>query len=858
MAKRSIKRPPQLEKNNAGCLWPLISLFDFHKSPPTPRLLSDVRPASSRQGGKGDSRIKLDKPSRNRDKYEDAKNVTGIKAKGDDANFASVKTLMKEEMVRERSNKYKLTSDSDVNDQIGLPNLAGQGSDKITLTNGSSLDSDLIAFLVEFYTDKKSHKDILVNGNNKIDLIAMVQKLNDHPSEFDSRLNQKDYILFKALADVFEAIANQKYVVDMRHLLDNVSQSKEFMEALEIINSNKDVVLKLLKDPDWYIYRCQEAEAGKFDSFGFENYSENVRMLQEDIMSSKKSNQHENKDMGHNQNRPRFFWRKDRSKEKESEKKSEDSENQTRMPVENPTKATKKGQEIKSVRNLSPALQSKTGHKEGDRVMSNFFLWEIKRKIKGIIGGNKKERRVISMDGILHKIPIGHKVPGDTEKPLYNDIVVASSKSKSLHDKEKPPVAKENDSKVNPEDCKPRISNDISAIISTPPMYAEAKKHLADILDTEDQTTISKTARVSKSLAKLFSMQEDGALRMKMSRQDEKEVVLPSEEAGSIPLQKLKEEDVHNSLSPSKQNMEVSSCPIDYLIDEAVLGLKTEFVDKCAASDPDHDESVQNREKSDAINNLLIDQSDNEAGVSCAASNVNLAHSIIQSIPTSCCKENLEAPEKTTTSPGRPIPVSILEKFIAEDFTIPKLRVAHPIFPTKEERTTSRAYFANRRSRVKYIEAILEASGLKSIDFSRWHLADKLLEPSIFYDVGSSCYPQIEDPKLLFDFINEALEEIQENFFKCTPWVSLLSSNVLIAPRGRSLSKEVNRIIERHIPLDFSDSIDPLVTRDMEVGSWMGLQFETEEVVLEIWDTALDDLVEEAIFDLWLDLSADW
>lgn len=677
-------------------------------------------------------------------------NVTGIKAKGDDANFASVKTLMKEEMVRERSNKYKLTSDSDVNDQIGLPNLAGQGSDKITLTNGSSLDSDLIAFLVEFYTDKKSHKDIIVNGNNKIDLIAMVQKLNDHPSEFDSQLNQKDYILFKALADVFEAIANQKYVVDMRHLLDNVSQSKEFMEALEIINSNKDVVLKLLKDPDWYIYRCQEAEAGKFDSFGFENYSENVRMLQEDIMSSKKSNQHENKDMGHNQNRPRFFWRKDRSKEKESEKKSEDSENQTRMPVENPTKATKKGQEIKSVRNLSPALQSKTGHKEGDRVMSNFFLWEIKRKIKGIIGGNKKERRVISMDGILHKIPIGHKVPGDTEKPLYNDIVVASSKSKSLHDKEKPPVAKENDSKVNPEDCKPRISNDISAIISTPPMYAEAKKHLADILDTEDQTTISKTARVSKSLAKLFSMQEDGALRMKMSRQDEKEVVLPSEEAGSIPLQKLKEEDVHNSLSPSKQNMEVSSCPIDYLIDEAVLGLKTEFVDKCAASNPDHDgnyvyryvlsklafylytwmisivyfsESVQNREKSDAINNLLIDQSDNEAGVSCAASNVNLvcflprrftmlyitflfvfyctlshisipylyldalelqAHSIIQSIPTSCCKENLEAPEKTTTSPGRPIPVSILEKFIAEDFTIPKLRAAHrmilPIF----------------------------------------------------------------------------------------------------------------------------------------------------------------------------------
>lgn len=72
------------------------------------------------------------------------------------------------------------------------------------------------------------------------------------------------------------------------------------------------------------------------------------------------------------------------------------------------------------------------------------------------------------MDGILHKIPIGHKVPADGEKLLNNDSVVARSESKTLHDEEKPsivsPIAKEkNNSKVNPEGCKSRIRNDISA-----------------------------------------------------------------------------------------------------------------------------------------------------------------------------------------------------------------------------------------------------------------------------------------------------------------------------------------------------------------------------------------------------------
>lgn len=180
------------------------------------------------------------------------------------------------------------------------------------------------------------------------------------------------------------------------------------------------------------------------------------------------------------------------------------------------------------------------------------------------------------------------------------------------------------------------------------------------------------------------------------------------------------------------------------------------------------------------------------------------------------------------------------------------------MIPTQDAKVNLRTYSEGRQARFKYVETVLQASGLGFIDSERWHLAEKLLESSLLDEVGMSCSPHIDDPELLFDCINEALEEIQEKFFKCTPWVSLIISNLKLAPVGPRLIKEVSKRIEMHIPMCLPNTSDQIVTKDWECGSWMDLQFETENIVVEIWDTALDDLVEETIFDLWLELSADW
>ena len=159
------------------------------------------------------------------------------------------------------------------------------------------------------------------------------------------------------------------------------------------------------------------------------------------------------------------------------------------------------------------------------------------------------------------------------------------------------------------------------------------------------------------------------------------------------------------------------------------------------------------------------------------------------------------------------------------------------------------------QARFNYVKAVIEASGLSTIDFSgRCHLGDQLLARSLFDEVEISSSPQIDDPKLLFDCINEALEEI----FKCPPWVCLNTSNAQQAPVAQCLIREVSSRIERQISAQLPNSLGQMVTMDLETGSRLDLQPETKNIVDEIWETLLDDLVDETIFDLWLDHSAGW
>lgn len=889
MAKRFYKRSAQSEKHNAGCMWALISLFDFRQGPPTPKLLSDRKHGSPKQGN-GYSKIKVGMHSSYEGKYKDANNVMETKAKGVDLCLASVKVLMEEEMLRDHQEKNILISGDGTHSKniprersktkTGSASLNDQLSDNFTLTERSSRSFDLVAFLIKLYTHFKGCEEMQVDYDNKIDLClamkAVVQKMSDHPDEFDSQLDQKEYFLYKALADFFEAIANQESL-DEKHIVNKAVRSREFMDALEILDSNKEVVLKLLEDPNSHFYKQiedrQKTQVVKVAKMVSENYSE----VQQDVRR-RKFHDFDNNELFHKQSRYSFFWKKDKPKEAKSLKNCQNLETTNRVVVSK-TNPMRTREDIMNTLSFSPESHHKIRHEEeGDRAVSHFSLREIKRRLKHIIGGSRKEGRMISRDGVLHRIPIGYKVSGGRDKLLNNEGVISSMEKSS----EVLPVSKGKDSKVNPEEHELNIRSGNSAIKPASPIYKEGKKHLVDMLDIGDQTASLRTAHVSRSLGRLLSIPGYSVLSPRVIPGSEKELVFPSELTGSLPLQQFNQEDATNSLSPPKQILEISSCSSSNQIDEiTLLDLKAKLTDNhmqdglCIGSDLNHEGSAQkNMDTVDVTSKLLTDMLDvslqpnsYESNVACERCNGDLGmsevepHTVTQSgfSPRSSLREKLEAPEGTIGKPGRPSPVSVLEKFIPAEFTSPKFRaVEHSMIPTQDARVNLRTYSEGRQARFKYVETVLQASGLGSIDAERWHLAEKLLESSLLDEVGMACSPHIDDPELLFDCINEALEEIQEKFFKCTPWVSLITSNLKQAPVGQRLIKEVSKRIEMHIPMCLPSTSDQIVTKDWECGSWMDLQFETDNIVVEIWDTALDDLVEETIFDLWLELSADW
>lgn len=149
-----------------------------------------------------------------------------------------------------------------------------------------------------------------------------------------------------------------------------------------------------------------------------------------------------------------------------------------------------------------------------------------------------------------------------------------------------------------------------------------------------------------------------------------------------------------------------------------------------------------------------------------------------------------------------------------------------------------------------YIRVVLGASGLMNELLERWDVTDHLLEPSLFGVEIFSFFLQ-DNSKLLFDCINEVLVEIQEKFSSCTPGLSFIKRNFLPAPLGESLIQEVYKGVEQHLHLQFLNTLDQIIKKDLEHRSWMNLQSETKNMTCEICDSILDDLIEETVYDMW-------
>lgn len=157
----------------------------------------------------------------------------------------------------------------------------------------------------------------------------------------------------------------------------------------------------------------------------------------------------------------------------------------------------------------------------------------------------------------------------------------------------------------------------------------------------------------------------------------------------------------------------------------------------------------------------------------------------------------------------------------------------------------------------KFVRDILWKSGFSSNEFLRaWYSPDQPVDPFLFEETICTLNADPEtylENLLLFDLVNEVLLDIYDTSSSCCPWLTHFCTHTKPLPEGHRVLEEVWAKIRWH--LNSQTQLDPMLDYDVardfaKNDGWMGLQYDCEDVGLELEDLILDDLVDEAVFEL--------
>ncbi|KAJ6793089.1 Uncharacterized protein M6B38_112720 [Iris pallida] len=859
MAKKSRKQHVRPKKDNAGCMSGLISMFDFRQGRYTRRLLSDKKFGSRQRGGIY-SRNKFDVLS---DLDENRKDAIDADAVGrvNLSKAGSIKALMEEEMSGSHTSMNISSSEikmikSETVFEANIERNQKQTSKKLSSDHGanellasqpnpsasSTFDVNLAELLVRFCSENNKYQEKTV-------------EVGEFLSEPDLQSSLKQSILQKALSDFAEVLLDQKTVKTKLSIGDEESQSREFIDALDMLNSNKELFLKLLEDPNplpmKHILALQNGQIGEHSH----------RSEHEEQVSRSLSN----KQNGHH-----FFKKKDKSKEAKASNESSHSQGLNRIIVLKPSPGSNQ-QPLSTT--PSPSHNSQ-GHQEKERVSSHFSLKEIKRRLRNMIGESKKERHLITMDGVLHKIPYGFQNSGDNARS-YCSPEHASQVSKLFKKGDKKANAKEHQPKTRWENT--TIAN---PLYREPDFYSEAQKHLVEMVTAGEENEVLPTNHASIPLGRILQLPEYNFLSPRLSPRREKVKNSP-ENIRCSTVRKLKCEPSSND-SSLRQSLE-------YPLSEGVNPVdETESHD----SNPSH-----------IGEGLIQTQAGSNEIEECENVDMPLEYSNVPSSSSEGCKEEgscllselepYKEPQPTTLctflspnsitvqklDPGdnienrdRPSPVSVLEPFLVDSITSPeKITIEHAELiesrqlhfdesDTPLQGQASVASEANlgtcndeKETKLLYVKIVLEASGLLNHKqfAERWQSSDQLLDPFVYDKVEISFGRKMDDSRLLFDCVNEVLVEIHERYLSCTPWASFIRPSIRPIPTGVNFLQEVSERFDQHLCLPSSFTLDQVVRKDLDGKTWMNHQLEAESTIAEIGELFVDYIMEETILELW-------
>ncbi|KAL5727446.1 hypothetical protein ACHQM5_000641 [Ranunculus cassubicifolius] len=889
MAKKSQKRLSRLERSQSGCMSGWISIFDFRQGRSSRKLLSDKRHGSSRHPADTGTASCMLKPLSGSDKkhQRSKSNVDNLPSSDSDKKHQrskssvdyfsdsdepetltsgisklSVKTLIAEDMSSEEQTEKQIPKGNQGKNQKQTKKTRKVASDIHAEDTRASVPLDS----QEYFQSNLAKKLSLLDITSLIEeFCSQIRRQEIHLHNESSESTEEHSVLQEMLTEAAEAFLSQK-LSDTKQLTDDgaINQSKQFIDAVEILNSNKELLLKLLQDSSSQrVNNIQDLQLPPSEKVKQDKVLA-PKMSKQELASHKEVQRH---------NIHNFFRKKDKSHKRDSLKESDDSQVSNRIVVLKP-KAT-------PVQNSISSTQSQGW---SGRFNYQVSLGLIKRKLKNTMGENK------------------HQVSVDQENKTDIDLP-----SKSHLDMERTAKLSNNGSReVGVEKAAPCYHEvaSSSAAAGYPKkresnIYIEAKRHLEEMLIAGDEEGSFSSVQSPKTLGRILSLPEYNSTPIYSPRRDGEDGFITAQMrlSSSRSFQIVNENiwrfrpDINpNRLSQSRKSIEIQQDDPDSHVSDIELKDSDsipEIHEKLLPPAEIHEELIPKGdgeimeegnaaylEEDNLFDEPSISNSMEEESRESFQEDLKPSTSICSNSSIPLLIQKSDSLENINDLPDRPSPVSVLETFSDDTnssaTTTPQAELQNQRlhFDVEDDSCScscstmvvSTSSLHNHRGPwiqdsippFKYVSAILQAS---KVNWEELHSSEFLIDPSLYDEINLISDPHYGDRKVLFDCINEVLGELYERYFGSSPWVGFVNRDIRPAPMGKSIIIEVWEGINWNLlPPLMPRSLDQIIEKDMEKSrTWMDLRPDTESIGSEMVEFVVDELIEEALFDIWMD-----
>lgn len=438
------------------------------------------------------------------------------------ANKPSVKKLIEEEMFTDQNAKKDIdkaeveSKESRQRREVFMKldsKRKKKSCDKNRDTNDDlNLDATLKSETSHHQHSRKQSKDNLdldkiIEEFCHLKGVCSMMHGSDGEVEVHAQPNQKHAISEKVAKDairefVNQMISNGKDLAEAREFLC----SRELMEALQLISSDKELFLAFLQNPHSLVLKYVQ-EFGNPQGANDKEYS---RVTGSNFSEQDHGNHEQTREIV-NHKKHNFFRKKAKSQSKSSTNENGNIDFGNKIVILKPGGMGLENSETGS--NLASSINSHdTVRYNGPSVRgsSHFSLTEIKKKLKHAMG---RERHG-NLEGVSKKYPAECQNKGTSSKAIGKDNVGMRSPNKDHFFIEKiarptTGVMKGDKTGMN-KDSEPIVEHEkgIYPKQGVSNLYIEAKKHLCEMVGNGDENMDLSSRQISKTLGRILSLPE--------------------------------------------------------------------------------------------------------------------------------------------------------------------------------------------------------------------------------------------------------------------------------------------------------------------------------------------------------------